>query len=140
MPTTNGVCAAVLSTVILVVEIGVDTVSEHAGATPVHSGSPPPETVAVLTLGLTTVAPSIVTGTLMTMLPMPAPVAIMQPVKLLPVDGQPVRLAAVTPALVVLPAPVRMTGVLVRVMPAGKMSARLIGAVVALPATLILMR
>ena len=112
-------------------------VSEHAGATPVHKGSPPPATVAVLTLGLTTLAPSIVTGTLMTMLPMPAPVAMAQPAKVLPVVGHSVRLAGVTPALVVLPAPVKMTGALVRVMPTGKTSVRLIGAVVALPATAI---
>jgi hypothetical protein len=41
----------------------------------------------------------------------------------------------VTPALVVLPAPVRMTGTLGKVMPAGKMSVSVMGAVVALTAT-----
>ena len=90
----NGVWAAVLRTVSLVVDIGVETVSEHAGAVPVHSGSPPPLAVTVLALGLTTVAPSIVTGTEITMLPMPALVAMVQPAKVLPVAGQPVRLAA----------------------------------------------
>jgi hypothetical protein len=131
----NGVWAAVLRTVSLVVDIGVETVSEHAGAVPVHNGSPPPLAVTVLALGLTTVAPSIVTGTEITMLPMPALVAMVQPAKVLPVAGQPVRLASVTPALVVLPAPVRMTGTLVKVMPAGNTSANVIGALVALTAT-----
>jgi hypothetical protein len=131
----NGVWAAVLSTVSLVVDIGVETVSEHAGAVPVHSGSPPPAAVTVFELGLITAVPSMLTGTETTMLPMPALVAMAQPAKVLPVAGQPVRLAAVTPALVVLPAPVRMTGTLVKVMPAGKMSVSVMGAVVALTAT-----
>jgi hypothetical protein len=108
----------------LVCAIGVETVLVHAGAA-VHAGSPPPVAVAVFTLGLAAV-PSMATGTVTTMLPMAAPAAMVQPAKLLPVVGQPV----IVPPVIV--------GAPVNVIPVGKRSVRLIGAVVAAIVTAIL--
>ena len=103
--------------------MGVDTVLVQAGAMPVHAGSPPPLTVAVLLLGLTAVAAT-VTGTVMTMLPIAEPAAIEQPVKLVaPGPGQPLKVPPVIPIAPLV------------VIPVGKLSATLIAAVVALLAT-----
>jgi hypothetical protein len=83
---------------------GVLTVPVQAGAVPVHNGSPPPVTVAVLTLGLTAVEATL-TGTVITIGPT-APGAIVQPAKLVvlehPVSVPPV--AAILAATVVIPA------------------------------------
>ena len=66
------------------------------------------------------------------MLPLDAPAAIEQPVRLLPVAGQPLK----TPLLVLEPCTV---GAPVRVMPAGKLSAKVIAAVVGPLATVTVM-
>lgn len=88
----------------------------HAGAVPVHSGSPPPLAVALL---VAAVAPrSTFTGTLMMIGP-EVLVAIVQPVKVLPLVGQPIML----PPLVTVGAPLK-------VMLAGKVSVKAIVAVV----------
>ena len=81
-------------------------------------GSPPPVTVAVLALGLAAEAAT-VTGTVTTMLPVAAPAAIEQPVRLVaPEAGQPLKVP-----------PVALIAPLV-VMPLGKVSAIVIAAVV----------
>lgn len=83
-----------------------------------HDGSPPPVTVAVLLLGLAAEAAT-VTGTVTTMLPVAAPAAIEQPAKLVAPDaGQPLM---VPPVAVIAP---------LVLMPAGKVSAIVIAAVV----------
>ena len=88
----------------------------HAGAVPVHSGSPPPLAVALL---VASVAPRpTFTGTLMMIGP-EVLVAIVQPVKVLPLVGQPIML----PPLVTVGAPLK-------VMLAGKVSVKAIVAVV----------
>jgi hypothetical protein len=116
----------------LVAMVGVLTVLVHAGARPVHNGSPPPAAVTVLTLGLAAVAATS-TGMVNTMLPMPAPSGIEQPAKVLPVLGQPSKVTAV---LVVAGATL---GAPLKVMPAGKMSASVMGCAVGLPATAMVM-
>jgi hypothetical protein len=128
LPTTNGPAwPAALTTVSLVAANGLETLPVQAGAVPVHSGSPPPLTVAVLFNGPTAVAP-IATGTVMTMLPIGTPALIEQPVKLLaPEAGQPVNKLVPKPVAVIAPFVVT---------PAGKMSAKVMAANVALPATL----
>ena len=102
----------------------------HAGAVPVHSGSPPPVAVAVLVAVVAVEATF--TGTVMTIGPA-APVAIEQPAKLA---------APAAPAVVQLPAvnvpPVTLMPALV-VMPAGKVSFRVMAAVVGPFATAMLM-
>ena len=120
-------------TVSLVDTTGLLTLPVHAGAVPVHNGSPPPVRVTLLLAGLSVLADTF-TGTLIAMLPTPAPVAMVHPASVLPVLGQPVRLA---PALVVLP--VMRLGAALRLMPVGRMSLKLIGAMVALPVTLMVM-
>jgi hypothetical protein len=107
---------------------GVLTVSEQAGAVPVHSGSPPPEAVTVFTPGLVAGA-VILIGTVITMLPIAAPVAMEQPANELP--------PATEGATQVIAPPVADTPGALMAMPVGKTSANVIGAVVALPATLI---
>ena len=71
------------------------------------------------------------TGTVMTMLPMAAPAAMLQPASVLPpaIDG----------ATHVSVPPVALIAVLFNVMPVGKMSDKVIGLAVALLATLIVM-
>jgi hypothetical protein len=129
---TSGLWLAVLVTVSLVTTTGVLTVLVQAGAIPVHNGSPPPPTVTLLMLGLAAVAATF-TGTVNTMLPIPAPNGIEQPAKVLPLLGQPPNVTAV---LVVAAATV---GAPLRVIPAGKMSASVMGCAVALPATAMVM-
>ena len=96
----------------------------QAGALPVHRGSPPPVAVAVLVAVVAVEAT--LTGTVITIGPA-APAAIEQPVKLLPVAGHPVML------------PPTAVGVALKVMPAGKLSANVIAAVVGPLATAMLM-
>jgi hypothetical protein len=96
---------------------------------PVQAGSPPPLALAVL-VPLVAVAPT-VTGTRMTMVPLLAPLAIWQPVRLLPVDGQPLK----TPLLV----PLCFVGAPDKVIPVGKLSLRLMAAVVGPLATVTVM-
>lgn len=128
-PATSGLWLAVLVTVSFVATTGVVTVPVHAGAVPVHNGSPPPAMVAVLVTEAAVDAATF-TGTVMMMLPIAAPVAIVQPAKVL----APVIVGA---AQVIAP-PVAVGNAL-SVMPAGKMSDKVIGAVVALFATAIVM-
>jgi hypothetical protein len=96
--------------------IGVLVVPVQAGAVPVHNGSPPPIAVALLTLGLTAVAATL-TGTVITIGPA-APVATVQPAKLVVLEHP----LSVPPVAVMLAATV--------VMPTGKASVKVIGAVV----------
>jgi hypothetical protein len=111
----------------LVATTGVVTVLVQAGAAPVHRGSPPPATVTALTAdGVAEAATS--TGTVMTMLPMAAPVAMVQPARLLPLLGQPLSVP-----------PVADIAVAFNVIPVGNMSDSVIGAVVALPDTAMVM-
>lgn len=120
----------------MVTATGVDTVLVQAGIMPVHSGSPPPVAVTVFKLGVAAVAPTL-TGTVMTMSPRPAGLAIVQPAKVVPEAGQPVTAVplAGTPLLVL----VAKAGALASVMPDGKRSDKLMGADVGLPATLMVM-
>ena len=90
------------------------------GVPTVQAGSPPPETLAVL-VPLVAVGPTVI-GRRMTMVPLLAAVAIVQPVKLLPVTGQPLRV----PPLVLLPC---LVGAPDKVMPVGKVSVMLMAAV-----------
>ena len=105
---------------------GVVTVPVQAGAVPVHRGSPPPVTVAVLAVGLAALDAT-ATGTVITMLPLAAFAAIEQFAKLVVLE-QPDR---VPPVAVMLAATV--------VMPAGSASVNVIGAVVGPLATAIVM-
>ena len=91
-----------------------------------HLVDPPPDTVALLTLGLAAVD-AIVTGTVISILPLATPVAILQPLRLLaPVAGQP---DIVPPVAVIAP---------LVVIPVGKVSAIVMGAVVGPLLTVIL--
>lgn len=117
-----------MTTVSLVAANGLETLPVQAGAVPVQSGSPPPVTVAVLSKGPTAVAP-IATGTVMTMLPMAAPAAIVQPARVL---------APIVVGAIQVIAPPVAVGNALNVTPAGKMSASVMAAKVALPATLML--
>ena len=72
------------------------------------------------------------TGTRMMMVPLVAPAAIEQPVKSLPVAGQPLK----TPLLVLAPC---LVGAPARVMPVGKLSPTVIAAVVGPLATVTVM-
>jgi hypothetical protein len=137
-PTISGVTLAVLVTVSLVATTAVDTVPVHAGAEPVHNGSPPPVAVTLLMLGLSADAATF-TGTVMTILPKPAGEAIVHPAKVLPLIGQPTTAApaAGMPVLVLVAA---ITGAPLKVMPVGKMSSNVIAEVVGLPATVMVMR
>ena len=87
----------------------------------VHSGSPPPVAVAVFWLLVALAATA--TGTRMMMVPVEAFVAIEQPVKTLPVAGQPLK----APLLVLAAC---LVGTPVKVMPVGKLSVKVIAAVV----------
>jgi hypothetical protein len=118
-----------LVTVSLVATTGVVTVLVQAGAAPVHSGSPPPLAVTLLTAEGTAAAATS-TGTVMTMLPIAAPVAMVQPAKVF----APTRLGAAH-----VKEPPVAVGTPLNVMPVGKMSDKLIGAVVALAATAMVM-
>ena len=97
---------------------------------PVHAGSPPPVAVAVF-CPLVALAPT-VTGTRMMMVPLLALVAIVQPVKVLPVAGQPLK----TPLLLL---PASLVGAPDKVMPVGKLSVMLMAAVVGPLATVTVM-
>ena len=113
---------------------GVVMALVQAGAAPVHSGSPPPLTVTLLAaVGKADAATS--TGTVMVMSPVPAPSGIVQPANVPPAVGQ---LVSVAPKLVV-PAPATMVGAAFNVMPVGKISSKVMAAIVALPAMVILM-
>jgi hypothetical protein len=114
----------------LVAVSGVDTLPVQAGAVPVHSGSPPPVSVAVLFNGPSAAA-LMATGTVMTMLPMTAPAAIVQPARVL----APIAVGAMQ----VIAPPVAVGNAL-SVTPAGKTSASVMLDKVALPATLMLIR
>ena len=93
----------------------------------VQAGSPPPLAVALLVLGLA-VAAATLTGTVITILPVAAPAAIEQPLKLVaPAAGQPLKVP-----------PVALIAPLV-VMPAGSASATVIFAVVGPLATAMVM-
>ena len=96
----------------------------------VQVGSPPPVAVAVFWLVVALAATA--TGTRTTMVPFEAPDAIEQPVRLLPVAGQPLR----APLLVL---DACLVGAPVRVMPAGKASAKVSAAVVGPLATVTVM-
>jgi hypothetical protein len=116
----------------LVLATGVETVPVQAGA-PAQSGNSTPVAVTLLILGSTLAAGSILTGTLIVMVPGTAtPAAIEQPFKLLPpvvtVPGQVIKT----------PEPVAV-GVPANVIPAGNVSVKLIGAVVLLPVRAIAM-
>ena len=129
---TNGVCAAVLVTVSLVLATGVETVPVQAGA-PVQSGNSTPVAVTLLILGSTLVAGSILTGTLIVMVPgTVTPAAIEHPFKLLP------PVVTVPGQVIETPVPVA-EGVPAKVMPTGNVSAKLITAVVLLPVKAIAM-
>ena len=129
---------AVLVSVSLVATTVVVAVPVQAGATPVHNGSPPPVAVTLLMAGLSADAATS-TGTVMMMVPKPAPLGIVQPTKLLPDAGQPdTNVPAVVEAPVLVPA--ANTGAPLKVMPVGKMSDNVMGAVVGLPATVMVMR
>jgi hypothetical protein len=118
---TFGCLVAVSSTASIT---GVLTLPLHAGAVPVHVGSPPPLAVAVFVLGLAVEAATF-TGTVITTGPL-VPAAIEQPLKLVaPLAGQPLK---VPPVAVIAP---------LVVMPLGKLSLTVIGAVVGPLATLI---
>ena len=97
---------------------------------PVHAGSPPPLAVAVF-VPLVALGPT-VTGTRMMMVPLPAAVAIVQPVKVLPVAGQPLKVP-----LLVLAA--SLVGAADKLMPAGRLSPMLMAAVVGPLATVTVM-
>ena len=97
---------------------------------PVQAGSPPPVAVAVL-VPLVAAAPT-VTGTRMTMVPLEALVSIWQPVKLVPVAGQPLK----APLLVLLPC---FVGAPDKLMPVGKLSLITIAALVGPLATVTVM-
>jgi hypothetical protein len=125
--TTSGVLLAVLVMLSLGAITGVVTLLVQAGAAPVHSGSPPPVTMtALMADGKAAV---------MVISPTPAPRGIVHPAKVLPDVGQ---LAKEAPALVV-SAPTTMVGGPLKVMPAGKRSAKVAAAMVALPAMVSLM-
>ena len=96
----------------------------------VHAGSPPPLAVAVL-VPVVAVLPT-VTGTRMTMVPLEAPVAIWQPVRLLPVAGQPLK----APLLLLEPC---LVGAADKLMPVGKLSLITIAALVGPLATVTVM-
>jgi hypothetical protein len=132
--TTSGVLLAVLVMLSLGAITGVVTLLVQAGAAPVHSGSPPPVTVTAL-MADGKAAPVTSTGTVMVISPTPAPRGIVHPAKVLPDVGQ---LAKEAPALVV-SAPTTMVGGPLKVMPAGKRSAKVAAAMVALPAMVSLM-
>ena len=92
---------------------------------PVQFGSPPPVTLAVFTVGFAAFAAT-ATGTVMMMLPVAAPAAIVQPVSVLaPLPGHP---ESVPPVAVIAP---------LVVTPAGSASLTLIAAVLGPLATLI---
>ena len=96
----------------------------------VQVGSPPPVAVAVFWVLVALAATA--TGTRMMMVPFVAPLAMEQPVKLVPVAGQPLK----TPLLVLAPC---LVGAPVRVMPVGKVSAKVSAAVVGPLATVTVM-
>ncbi len=122
VPGTNGCKVPVASLMASIT--GVVTVLVHVA--PTGQALPPPVTVAVLT-ALGAAAAATVTGTVITIGPA-APAAMEQPTKLVaPVAGQPVR---VPPVAVIAP---------LLVMPAGKVSAMVIGAVVGPLVTAIVM-
>ena len=97
---------------------------------PLHAGSPPPLAVAVL-VPLVALAPT-ATGTRMTMVPLEALAAIWQPVRLVPVAGQPLK----APLLVL---PASLVGAPDKVMPVGKLSVIVIAALVGPLATVTVM-
>ena len=107
-------CLATLSSIASITGV-FGVVPVHAGAEPVHSGSPPPVAVAVLVAVVAVDATF--TGTVITMGPKVL-AAIEQPVKLPPADGQPVMVPPVA------------VGTPLKVMPVGKASAKVMAAVV----------
>ncbi len=112
---------------------GVVMALVQAGAAPVHNGSPPPLTVTLLAaVGKADAATS--TGTVMVMSPVVAPDNILQPANVPPVVGQ---VASV--AVLVVPAPATIVGAAFNVIPVGKTSSKVMSAMVALPAMVILM-
>lgn len=127
-PVEDNDLPSVLAITTLAEEItGVLTLPVQAGAVPVHSGSPPPVTVALLTLGLAAVNATL-TGTVITILPVAAPAAIEQPARLVAPDaGQPLN---VPPVAVIVP---------LVVIPVGKASAMVVAAVVGPFATAMVM-
>ena len=96
----------------------------------VQVGSPPPVAVAVFWVLVALAATA--TGTRMMMVPFVAPAATEQPVKLLPVAGQPLKRPPLVLAACLVGAPVR-------VMPVGKVSAKVSAAVVGPLATVTVM-
>jgi hypothetical protein len=112
-PTVPPGWLAVSLTASIIGILGVTPV--HAGAVPVHAGSPPPVAVAVL-VAVVAVAATF-TGTVIT-IGLVAPIAIEQPVNVLPVAGQPVMVPPVA------------VGTALNVMPVGKASANVVTAVV----------
>ena len=116
-------------TMVLLPTLTGGVVLVHA-AVPLHRGSPPPLAVAVL-VPVVAVLPT-ATGTRMTMVPLEALLVIWQPVRLVPVDGQPLK----TPLLVL---PASLVGAPDKLMPVGKLSLITIAALVGPLATVTVM-